>query len=32
MTQGRGLFIDTDGQSKTIFTLLKNHGFNYIRL
>ncbi|MBN1652314.1 MAG: glycosyl hydrolase 53 family protein [Deltaproteobacteria bacterium] len=25
-------FQDTDGQTKTIFDLLKNHGFNYIRL
>jgi len=32
MTQGRTSFVDTDGQSKSIFALLKNHGFNYIRL
>lgn len=25
-------FRDTDGQTKSIFALLKNHGFNYIRL
>lgn len=25
-------FVDTDGQQKSIFALLKNHGFNYIRL
>jgi len=25
-------YIDTDGQTKSIFDLLKNHGFNYIRL
>jgi hypothetical protein len=25
-------FRDTDGQTKSIFDLLKNHGFNYIRL
>jgi arabinogalactan endo-1,4-beta-galactosidase len=25
-------FRDTDGQTKTIFELLKNHGFNYVRL
>lgn len=25
-------FVDTDGQTKSIFELLKNHGFNYIRL
>ncbi|MFO7180769.1 MAG: glycosyl hydrolase 53 family protein [Pseudomonadota bacterium] len=25
-------FRDTDGQTKSIFELLKNHGFNYIRL
>ncbi|HLV67254.1 MAG TPA: glycosyl hydrolase 53 family protein, partial [Polyangiaceae bacterium] len=25
-------FRDTDGQTKDIFALLKNHGFNYIRL
>ncbi len=25
-------YVDTDGQTKTIFELLKNHGFNYIRL
>ena len=26
------IFIDTDGNEKTLLTLLKNHGFNYIRL
>lgn len=26
------IFIDTDGQEKDILSLLKNHGFNYIRL
>lgn len=25
-------FKDTDGQTKTVFNLFKNHGFNYIRL
>jgi len=25
-------YVDTDGQTKSIFELLKNHGFNYIRL
>jgi arabinogalactan endo-1,4-beta-galactosidase len=25
-------YVDTDGQEKTIFELLKNHGFNYVRL
>lgn len=25
-------FRDTDGQNKSIFDLLKNHGFNYVRL
>lgn len=25
-------FVDTDGQTKDIFSLLKNHGFNYVRL
>lgn len=25
-------FIDTDGRAKTIFELLRNHGFNYIRV
>lgn len=25
-------FRDTDGQTKSIFELLKNHGFNYVRL
>lgn len=25
-------YVDTDGQSKSIFDLLKHHGFNYIRL
>lgn len=25
-------FVDTDGQTKTIFELLKNHGFNAVRL
>lgn len=32
MTQGQGPFTDTDGQQKSIFALLKNHGFNFIRL
>ena len=26
------IFIDTDGNEKTLLSLLKNHGFNYIRL
>lgn len=30
--EGKSTFKDTDGQTKTIFELLKNHGFNYIRL
>ncbi len=30
--EGKATFKDTDGQTKTIFELLKNHGFNYIRL
>lgn len=25
-------YIDTDGQTKSLFEVLKNHGFNYIRL
>ncbi len=25
-------FVDTDGQTKSIFALLRNHGFNYVRL
>ena len=25
-------YVDTDGQTKSLFDLLKNHGFNYIRL
>jgi len=25
-------YVDTDGQTKSLFALLKNHGFNYIRL
>lgn len=31
-TQGQTSFVDVDGRSKSIFKLLKNHGFNYIRL
>ena len=31
--EDRGVvFVDTDGEQKDLFTLLKNHGFNYIRL
>ncbi|MDQ2645690.1 MAG: arabinogalactan endo-1,4-beta-galactosidase [Myxococcota bacterium] len=30
--EGKATFEDTDGRAKTIFELLKNHGFNYIRL
>lgn len=30
--EGNSTFIDTDGQPKSIFALLKNHGFNAIRL
>lgn len=30
--EGKSTFKDTDGRTKTIFELLKNHGFNYIRL
>jgi arabinogalactan endo-1,4-beta-galactosidase len=30
--EGINSFRDTDGVTKTIFDLLKNHGFNYIRL
>jgi arabinogalactan endo-1,4-beta-galactosidase len=26
------LYVDTDGQQKTLLALLKNHGFNYVRL
>ena len=26
------VFVDTDGKTKSIFELLKNHGFNYIRV
>ncbi len=30
--QSNSSYVDTDGQTKSIFALLKNHGFNYIRL
>jgi arabinogalactan endo-1,4-beta-galactosidase len=30
--EGQATFRDTDGETKSIFALLKNHGFNYIRL
>ncbi len=30
--EGNTTFRDTDGQTKTIFAVLKNHGFNYIRI
>jgi arabinogalactan endo-1,4-beta-galactosidase len=30
--EGNSTFRDTDGQTKSIFALLKNHGFNYIRM
>ena len=30
--EGNSTFRDTDGQTKSIFALLKNHGFNYIRI
>ena len=30
--QSSSTYVDTDGQTKSIFALLKNHGFNYIRL
>ncbi len=30
--QTRSTYVDTDGQTKSIFALLKNHGFNYVRL
>jgi arabinogalactan endo-1,4-beta-galactosidase len=30
--EGNTTFRDTDGQTKTIFEVLKNHGFNYIRI
>jgi arabinogalactan endo-1,4-beta-galactosidase len=29
---GGSVFVDTDGQEKDLIGLLKNHGFNYIRL
>jgi arabinogalactan endo-1,4-beta-galactosidase len=29
---GGTVFVDTDGQQKSIFALLKNHGFNYVRM
>jgi arabinogalactan endo-1,4-beta-galactosidase len=29
---GGALYIDTDGQQKSLLALLQNHGFNYIRL
>jgi arabinogalactan endo-1,4-beta-galactosidase len=32
VSEGNSTFRDTDGQTKSIFDLLKNHGFNYIRL
>jgi arabinogalactan endo-1,4-beta-galactosidase len=30
--ESQSTFRDTDGETKTIFAILKNHGFNYIRL
>lgn len=30
--EANATFVDTDGQTKSIFDLLKNHGFNYIRI
>lgn len=30
--EANATFIDTDGETKSIFELLKNHGFNYIRI
>lgn len=30
--EGQYTFRDTDGQTKSVFDLLKNHGFNYIRV
>jgi hypothetical protein len=30
--ESQSTFRDTDGQTKSIFEVLKNHGFNYIRL
>jgi arabinogalactan endo-1,4-beta-galactosidase len=30
--EGGSRFVDTDGAQKTIFELLENHGFNYVRL
>lgn len=30
--EGSATFVDTDGQTKSIFEVLKNHGFNTIRL
>ena len=30
--ESNAVFVDTDDQTKSIFELLKNHGFNYIRL
>jgi arabinogalactan endo-1,4-beta-galactosidase len=30
--ESQSTFRDTDGQTKTIFAVLKHHGFNYIRL
>jgi len=30
--EGNATFVDTDGQTKSIFEVLKNHGFNYIRI
>jgi len=29
---GGALFVDTDGMQKSLVSLLKNHGFNYVRL
>jgi arabinogalactan endo-1,4-beta-galactosidase len=29
---GGALYVDTDGQQKSLLSLLQNHGFNYIRL
>lgn len=32
LTDNGAIFIDTDGNEKSLLELLKNHGFNYIRL
>ncbi|HWO08890.1 MAG TPA: glycosyl hydrolase 53 family protein, partial [Polyangiaceae bacterium] len=31
-SEGGSVFVDTDGQEKSLLQLLQNHGFNYIRL